>query len=71
MVGCAAFGCSNRAEKGFRMYGFPKDVERRKRWMAMVNRQNLCLTEDGKTAENSVMYTLKTTNLLATNQEEI
>ncbi|KAL0993547.1 hypothetical protein UPYG_G00109540 [Umbra pygmaea] len=45
MVGCAAFGCSNRSEKGFRMYGFPKDQERRKRWMAMVSCQNLQMTE--------------------------
>ncbi|XDV41529.1 hypothetical protein PO909_010389 [Leuciscus waleckii] len=44
MVCCAAFGCSNRSEKGYQMYGFPKDQECRKRWMAMVSRQNLQMT---------------------------
>ncbi|KAL1007703.1 hypothetical protein UPYG_G00090430 [Umbra pygmaea] len=44
MVGCTAFGCSNRSEKGYRMYGFPKDQERSKRWMAMGSRQNLPMT---------------------------
>ncbi|XP_057678831.1 uncharacterized protein LOC130907587 [Corythoichthys intestinalis] len=41
MVACAAFGCKNRSEKGFRMYGFPKNQERQKKWMAMVSRGNL------------------------------
>ncbi|KAK0133556.1 THAP domain-containing protein 2 [Merluccius polli] len=46
MVGCAAFGCSNRSEKGVRMYGFPKDIDRRKRWLAMVSRQNFNIKGD-------------------------
>ena len=44
MVGCAAFGCSNRSEKGYHMYGFPKDQERRKKWMAIVSRENVQVT---------------------------
>ncbi|CAJ1083768.1 uncharacterized protein LOC115384144 [Xyrichtys novacula] len=40
MVGCAAFGCTNRSERGHRMYGFPKGKERQKRWLAMVSIQN-------------------------------
>lgn len=46
MVGCAAFGCSNRSEKGVRMYGFPKDMARRKRWLEMVRRQDLQIKGD-------------------------
>ena len=30
MVCCAAWGCSNRLEKGMCMYGLPKDRDRRK-----------------------------------------
>ncbi|MEQ2159559.1 hypothetical protein GOODEAATRI_024283 [Goodea atripinnis] len=44
MVGCAAFGCTNRSEKGIRMYGFPKDPERRKKWLVQVSRSNLTIT---------------------------
>ncbi|XP_010793591.1 THAP domain-containing protein 6-like [Notothenia coriiceps] len=40
MVCCAAWGCSNRSEKGVRMYGFPTDTERRKKWLAPVSRSN-------------------------------
>ncbi len=41
MVCCAAWGCSNRSEKGVRMYGFPADMERRKKWLSQVSRSNL------------------------------
>ncbi|XP_047225122.1 NAD-dependent protein deacetylase sirtuin-6 isoform X4 [Girardinichthys multiradiatus] len=44
MVGCAAFGCTNRSEKGIHMYGFPKDPERRKKWLVQVSRSNLTIT---------------------------
>ncbi|XP_056131359.1 uncharacterized protein LOC130108456 isoform X3 [Lampris incognitus] len=46
MVGCTAFGCTNRSEKGVRMYGFPKDMDRRKKWLAMVSRSNLTIKRD-------------------------
>ena len=53
MVGCAAFGCSNRSEKGY--HGFPKDQERREKWMAMVSRQNL-LTVSNSQKRCNVMF---------------
>ncbi|CAM4567879.1 unnamed protein product [Leuciscus chuanchicus] len=37
MVCCAAWGCSNRSEKAVRMYGFPADMERRKKWLAQAD----------------------------------
>ncbi|XP_065102179.2 uncharacterized protein [Paramisgurnus dabryanus] len=48
MVGCTVLGCSNRSEKGVRMYGFPTDTERRKKWLVEVNRsgQDLNITKD-------------------------
>ncbi|XP_056145806.1 uncharacterized protein LOC130121000 [Lampris incognitus] len=46
MVGCAAFGCTNRSKKGVRMYGFPKDMDRSKKWLAMVSRSNLTIKRD-------------------------
>ncbi|KAK9707955.1 THAP domain [Popillia japonica] len=38
MVGCAAYGCTNRSEKGFLMKKFPKDSVRRKIWAGKVKR---------------------------------
>ncbi|KAI4472184.1 THAP-type zinc finger [Holotrichia oblita] len=38
MVGCAAYGCTNRSEKGFLMKKFPKDPVRRKIWASKVKR---------------------------------
>ncbi|XP_055065986.2 uncharacterized protein [Misgurnus anguillicaudatus] len=48
MVGCTVLGCSNRSEKGVHMYGYPTDIERRKKWLAEVNRsgQDLNITKD-------------------------
>ncbi len=45
MVYCAAWGRSNRSEKGVHMYGFPKDRDRRKAWVAKVGRSNLAVTD--------------------------
>ena len=36
MGGCAAMNCSNSDKKGFKMYRFPVDLERRKRWTIEV-----------------------------------
>ncbi|XP_076148069.1 uncharacterized protein LOC143132434 [Alosa pseudoharengus] len=44
MVCCAATGCSNRSEQGFRMYGFPIETYRREKWLAMVSRKDLDFT---------------------------
>ncbi|XP_046874488.1 uncharacterized protein LOC124466730 isoform X1 [Hypomesus transpacificus] len=46
MVCCAAWGCSNRSEQGVRMYGFPKDTERRAKWLTKTSRSNLPVTKD-------------------------
>lgn len=40
MVGCSAYGCTNRSEKGFLMKKFPKDPVRRSLWAAKVKREN-------------------------------
>ena len=32
MVGCSALNCTNDTKKGFRLFVFPKDAERRKKW---------------------------------------
>uniref|UniRef100_UPI00358FE84F zinc finger protein 570-like isoform X1 n=1 Tax=Myxine glutinosa TaxID=7769 RepID=UPI00358FE84F len=38
MTGCSACGCTNRTEKGFKMYRFPSDAKRRKIWENRVSR---------------------------------
>ncbi|XP_054646416.1 uncharacterized protein LOC129189101 isoform X3 [Dunckerocampus dactyliophorus] len=38
MPGCCAFGCTNRHEKGFKLYRFPSDVNRRTIWENKINR---------------------------------
>uniref|UniRef100_UPI00358EA960 uncharacterized protein isoform X2 n=1 Tax=Myxine glutinosa TaxID=7769 RepID=UPI00358EA960 len=43
MTGCCAFGCSNRAEQGYKLYGVPqgnRNVDRRKRWLCAIKRQS-------------------------------
>uniref|UniRef100_A0A8C4WV48 THAP domain-containing protein 1 n=1 Tax=Eptatretus burgeri TaxID=7764 RepID=A0A8C4WV48_EPTBU len=43
MTGCCAFGCSNRAEQGYKLYGVPRgsrNVDRRKRWLCAIKRRN-------------------------------
>ena len=40
MGGCAAINCSNHSCKGFRMFRFPKDPERRKKWIINCRRDN-------------------------------
>ena len=39
---CCAVGCSKRFAKGcgFKFYRFPKEPERRRQWIAAVNRKN-------------------------------
>ena len=38
MPGCSAVNCTNRTEKGFRCFIFPKDPERRQRWVVNCRR---------------------------------
>lgn len=40
MGGCAMFGCTNRDSKGFRMFNFPSNKERRKIWELNCKRKN-------------------------------
>ncbi|XP_019697630.1 putative leucine-rich repeat-containing protein DDB_G0290503 [Harpegnathos saltator] len=40
MPGCAAVGCNNRSEKGYRMKCFPRDPKLRKIWQERVARAN-------------------------------
>ncbi|XP_039281898.1 uncharacterized protein LOC120350879 [Nilaparvata lugens] len=39
MVGCSAFGCTTKSEKGYVMKKYPKDPARRKVWAAKVKRK--------------------------------
>ncbi|EZA50266.1 hypothetical protein X777_11104 [Ooceraea biroi] len=32
MPSCCAKKCKNRSEQGFRLFGFPKDIQRKKIW---------------------------------------
>ena len=38
MPWCSACGCANRTEKGFKVYKFPSNLERRKIWRDKVKR---------------------------------
>lgn len=38
MPGCSAFGCTNRREKGFKVFKFPADEQIRESWKTKVNR---------------------------------
>lgn len=51
MVGCAAYGCTNRSEKGFLMKKFPKDPTRRKIWSAKVRRDGWTPTDNSMLCE--------------------
>ncbi|XP_023209447.1 THAP domain-containing protein 1-like [Centruroides sculpturatus] len=51
MTGCAAFGCTNRSEKGFLMKVFPKDPARRKLWEIKVKRENWKATDSSYLCE--------------------
>lgn len=37
MVGCWAFGCSNRSEKGYKFHKFPREPQRRAIWVQQVS----------------------------------
>ncbi|XP_034048143.1 uncharacterized protein LOC117529457 isoform X2 [Thalassophryne amazonica] len=51
MPGCCAFGCTNRHEKGFKMYRFPSDPNRRQIWENKVSRVGWKLTSSSKLCE--------------------
>ncbi|XP_063055895.1 zinc finger protein 62 homolog [Engraulis encrasicolus] len=41
MVNCVVVGCNNRSERGVRLYRFPNDPVRKKRWLVQVRRRDL------------------------------
>lgn len=45
MPGCAGFGCSNSAKKGFLMKRFPRDPARRREWAIKIKRENWTPTD--------------------------
>lgn len=63
MVGCAAFGCSNWSEKGTPMYGFPKDMDRRKIWLARVSRSDLNIKKNFNNRKLCAVSNTEATNL--------
>ncbi|XP_071036398.1 THAP domain-containing protein 2-like [Parasteatoda tepidariorum] len=40
MGGCAAVNCTNSSKKGFRMFRFPSNVKRKKKWIINCRRSN-------------------------------
>lgn len=38
MGGCTAINCNNSDKKGFRMFNYPTNEERRKRWLLSTRR---------------------------------
>ena len=40
MPGCSVPHCHRRADKGYRMFIFPKKPERRKLWTQLCNRED-------------------------------
>ncbi|XP_076056684.1 uncharacterized protein LOC143034472 isoform X2 [Oratosquilla oratoria] len=51
MPGCCAFGCTNRNDKGFKMYRFPSDPNRRELWENKVNRVGWKSTSSSRLCE--------------------
>lgn len=56
MPGCCAYGCSNRYEDGFKLYGFPSskkptEVSRRKRWLSNLKRDKWQPTDFSRLCE--------------------
>lgn len=51
MVGCSAYGCSNRSEKGFSLKCFPTNPTRRAIWIAAVNRENWTPSQHSRLCE--------------------
>lgn len=47
---------TNRSEKGVRMYRFPSESERRKKWLGKVSRSNLTITRDYRVDKHILHY---------------
>lgn len=57
MPGCSAYKCTNRSEKGYKLYRFPSNPERRKIWRNKVNRLNWEPTHSSYLCQVCIMYT--------------
>lgn len=51
MGGCTAFNCNNSDKKGFRMFNYPTDIERRKRWSLNTRRDKFVPTKSSQLCE--------------------
>jgi len=62
---CVAVNCSNRSEKGFKLYCFPRNPQRRAVWAAKVKRDNWKPTNSSYLCEVCAVYSvLMTQNTL-------
>lgn len=51
MVGCSAPNCQNRSEKGYRLFSFPADKERRLKWLINCRRDKWTPTSTSRLCE--------------------
>ncbi|XP_077268402.1 uncharacterized protein LOC143900669 [Temnothorax americanus] len=51
MPGCVAINCANRHEKGFRLFSIPTNVERRKKWLQNLGREQWIPTKSACVCE--------------------
>ena len=54
MVGCADYNCLNRSEEGFRIFRFPADPERKKKWIINCRRDRWNPNANSRLCEISV-----------------
>lgn len=51
MTGCVALNCTNRREKGFLLFSIPTNVERRKKWLQNLGREQWIPTKSACVCE--------------------
>lgn len=51
MPNCAAVNCSNRGEKGFKLFVFPRNPDRRAQWVQNMRRDNWTPTDGARLCE--------------------
>ncbi|KAK0157029.1 hypothetical protein PV327_011449 [Microctonus hyperodae] len=52
MPSCAAVNCSNKREKGFRLFVFPRNLDRRAKWVQNMRRDNWTPTKGARLCED-------------------
>jgi len=60
MPGCVALNCSNRSENGFLLFSIPTNVERRKKWLQSLRREQWIPTKSACVCEVYVQGLLLT-----------